>query len=96
MNIFVVGIMVIQHPSLQASKVFEVREVPYSQLKGSACPEGVDPTNKEVNPVIQVLVVHILVCIVFFAQLHMHGHTRTHTHTHTHTHTQQRDVFVCV
>jgi hypothetical protein len=35
-----------------ASKVFEVREVPYSQLKGSACPEGVDPTNKEVNPVI--------------------------------------------
>ena len=52
MNIFVVGIVDIQHPSLQASKVFEVREVPYSQLKGSACPEGVDPTNKEVNPVV--------------------------------------------
>nr|WAQ15589.1 villin [Halisarca dujardinii] len=30
-----------------ASKVYEVREIPYSQLKGGKCPEGVDPTNKE-------------------------------------------------
>ena len=37
---------------LQAREVYEVKVFPYKELKGSKCPEGVDATNKEVNPAI--------------------------------------------
>ena len=37
---------------LQAREVYEVKVLPYKELKGSKCPEGVDATSKEVNPAI--------------------------------------------